>query len=115
MSGCSPWRSNLGTEMSGHSKWATTKRRKGAQDEKRSKLWAKLLRAIEVSAREGGPSVDGNMTLASAVQKAKDYSVPNDNIERAIKRGAGESGGARYDEITYEAYGPGGVAFYIEA
>jgi len=101
--------------MSGHSKWATTKRRKGAQDEKRSKLWAKLLRAIEVAAREGGPSVEGNMTLASAVQKAKDYSVPNDNIDRAIKRGAGESGGARYDEITYEGYGPGGVAFYIEA
>jgi YebC/PmpR family DNA-binding regulatory protein len=100
--------------MSGHSKWATTKRRKGAQDEKRSKLWAKLLRAVEVAAREGGPNVEGNMTLASAVQKAKDYSVPNDNIDRAIKRGGGDSGGARYDEITYEGYGPGGVAFYVE-
>jgi YebC/PmpR family DNA-binding regulatory protein len=100
--------------MSGHSKWATTKRRKGAQDEKRSKLWAKLLRAIEVSAREGGPNVEANMTLASAVQKARDYSVPNDNIDRAIKRGAGETGGARYDEITYEGFGPGGVAFYVE-
>lgn len=101
--------------MSGHSKWATTKRRKGAQDEKRSKLWAKLLRAIEVAAREGGANVEGNMTLASAVAKARDYSVPVDNIDRAIKRGAGETGGARYDEITYEGYGPGGVAFYVEA
>jgi YebC/PmpR family DNA-binding regulatory protein len=100
--------------MSGHSKWATTKRRKGAQDEKRSKLWAKLLRAVEVAAREGGPNVEGNMTLASAVQKARDYSVPVDNIDRAVKRGAGETGGARYDEITYEGYGPGGVAFFVE-
>jgi YebC/PmpR family DNA-binding regulatory protein len=101
--------------MSGHSKWAQIKRKKSATDEKRGRMFSKLLRAIEVAAREGGPNVEGNMTLASAVQKAKDYSVPNDNIERAIKRGAGETGGARYDEITYEGYGPGGVAFYVEA
>ena len=101
--------------MSGHSKWSTIKRKKGAQDEKRGKLYAKLLRQIEVAAREGGPNVEGNMTLASAVQKAKDNSVPVDNIDRAIKRGAGEMGGARYEEITYEGYGPGGVAILVEA
>jgi YebC/PmpR family DNA-binding regulatory protein len=78
-------------------------------------MFAKLLRAIEVAVREGGPSVDGNMTLASAVQKARDYSVPVDNIERAIKRGAGETGGARYEEVVYEGYGPGGVAILLEA
>jgi YebC/PmpR family DNA-binding regulatory protein len=101
--------------MSGHSKWATIKRRKGAQDEKRSKMFAKLLRAIEVAAREGGGNVEGNMTLASAVQKARDYSVPVDNIDRAVKRGAGEAGGARYEEVVYEGYGPGGVAVLVEA
>jgi YebC/PmpR family DNA-binding regulatory protein len=101
--------------MSGHSKWSTIKRRKGAQDEKRGKLFAKLLRAIEVAAREGGPSVEGNMTLASAVEKARDASVPTDNIERAIKRGAGETGGARYEEVIYEGYAPGGVAVMVEA
>src|SRR5919197_3886434 len=101
--------------MSGHSKWSTIKRRKGAQDERRGRLFAKLLRAIEVAAREGGPSVEGNMTLASAVEKARDASVPTDNIERAIKRGAGETGGARYEEVTYEGYGPGGVAILVEA
>jgi len=101
--------------MSGHSKWATIKRRKGAQDEKRSKMYAKLLRAIEVAAREGGGNVEGNMTLASAVQKARDYSVPVDNIDRAIKRGAGEAGGARYEEVVYEGYGPAGVAVLVEA
>jgi YebC/PmpR family DNA-binding regulatory protein len=101
--------------MSGHSKWSTIKRKKGAQDEKRGKLYAKLLRQIEVAAREGGPNVDGNMTLASAVQKAKDNSVPVDNIDRAIKRGGGDTGGARYEEITYEGYGPGGVAILVEA
>ena len=101
--------------MSGHSKWATIKRKKGAQDAKRSNLFAKLLRAVEVAAREGGGNVDGNMTLASAVEKAKAASVPNDNIERAIKRGTGElAGGARYDEVTYEGYAPGGVAMFVE-
>jgi YebC/PmpR family DNA-binding regulatory protein len=100
--------------MSGHSKWSSIKRKKGAQDEKRGRMFAKLLRAIEVAAREGGPNVDGNMSLASAVQKARDYSVPVDNIERAIKRGAGETGGARYEEAVYEGYGPGGVAVMVE-
>ena len=102
--------------MSGHSKWSTIKRKKGAQDAKRSQLFAKLLRAVEVAAREGGPSVEGNMTLASAVDKARESSVPWDNIERAIKRGSGaEAGSARYDEALYEGYGPGGVAILVEA
>jgi len=102
--------------MSGHSKWSTIKRKKGAQDAKRSQLFAKLLRAVEVAAREGGPSVEGNMTLASAVDKARESSVPWDNIERAIKRGSGaEAGAARYDEALYEGYGPGGVAILVEA
>ncbi|MBI3649308.1 MAG: YebC/PmpR family DNA-binding transcriptional regulator [Actinobacteria bacterium] len=102
--------------MSGHSKWATIKRKKEATDSKRSNMYAKLLRAVEVAAREGGGSIDGNMTLASAVEKAKSFSVPNDNIERAIKRGTGEdAGGARYEEVVYEGYGPGGVAMLVEA
>jgi YebC/PmpR family DNA-binding regulatory protein len=101
--------------MSGHSKWSTIKRRKGAQDERRGRLFAKLLRAIEVAAREGGPNVEGNMTLASAVDKARDASVPHDNIARAIKRGAGQTGGARFEEVTYEGYGPGGVAIMVNA
>ena len=101
--------------MSGHSKWATIKRKKGANDAKRSNMYAKLLRAVEVAAREGGGSIEGNMTLASAVDKAKSFSVPNDNIERAIKRGSGEeAGGARYEEVVYEGYAPGGVAMYVE-
>ncbi|HEV8563404.1 MAG TPA: YebC/PmpR family DNA-binding transcriptional regulator [Actinomycetota bacterium] len=101
--------------MSGHSKWATIKRKKEATDTKRSNMYAKLLRAVEVAAREGGGSIEGNMTLASAVEKAKSFSVPNDNIERAIKRGTGDdSGGARYEEVTYEGYGPGGVAMLVE-
>jgi YebC/PmpR family DNA-binding regulatory protein len=101
--------------VSGHSKWASIKRKKAATDDKRGRMFAKLLRAVEVAAREGGPNVEGNMALASAVQKARDYSVPVDNIERAIKRGAGESGGARYEEVVYEGYGPGGVAILVEA
>jgi YebC/PmpR family DNA-binding regulatory protein len=102
--------------MSGHSKWATIKRKKEATDAKRSNMYAKLLRAVEVAAREGGGSVEGNMTLASAVEKAKSFSVPNDNIDRAIKRGTGElSDGARYEELSYEGYGPGGVALLVEA
>ena len=101
--------------MSGHSKWATIKRKKGANDAKRSNMYAKLLRAVEVAAREGGGNIEGNMTLASAVDKAKSFSVPNDNIDRAIKRGSGEDdGGARYEEVTYEGYGAGGVALYVE-
>jgi YebC/PmpR family DNA-binding regulatory protein len=101
--------------MSGHSKWSQIKRKKTAQDEKRGQMFGKLLRAVEVAAREGGPNIEGNMTLASAVQKARDYSVPTDNIERAIKRGAGESGGARFEEVSYEGYGPGGVAIMVQA
>jgi YebC/PmpR family DNA-binding regulatory protein len=102
--------------MSGHSKWATIKRRKGAADAKRSNEFAKLLRFVEVAAREGGSGdPKANMTLASAIDKARAASVPNDNIDRAIKRGTGElEGGARYEEVTYEGYGPGGVALYVE-
>jgi len=101
--------------MSGHSKWATFRRKKEATDTKRSNMYAKLLRAVEVAAREGGGSIDGNMTLASAVEKARSFSVPGDNIERAIKRGTGElSDGARYEEVIYEGYAPGGVALLLE-
>jgi len=102
--------------VSGHSKWATIKRKKGAADAKRSNQFAKLLRAVEVAAREGGSGdVKANMTLASAVDKARSSSVPVDNIERAIKRGSGDlEGGARYEEVTYEGYGPGGVALFVE-
>ncbi len=103
--------------MSGHSKWATIKRKKAANDARRSNQYAKLLRAVEVAAREGGSGdVTANMTLASAVEKAKAFSVPTDNIDRAIKRGTGEdSSGARYEEITYEGYAPGGIALIVEA
>ncbi len=102
--------------MSGHSKWATIKRKKGAADAKRSNVFAKLLRAVEVAAREGGSGdVKANMTLASAVEKARSFSVPVENIERAIKRGTGaEAGGARYEEVAYEGYGAGGVALFVE-
>jgi YebC/PmpR family DNA-binding regulatory protein len=101
--------------VSGHSKWSTIKRKKEATDKRRSATFARLLRAVEVAAREGGGNVDANMTLASAVQKARESSVPNDNIDRAIKRGTGELEGARYEEITYEGYAPGGVAVLVEA
>ncbi len=100
--------------MSGHSKWATIKRKKGANDAKRGKLFAKLVKAVEVAARQGGPNPAGNATLAQAIAKAKASSVPNDNIERAIQRGAGDLDGADYEEIWYEGYGPGGVAFYCQ-
>jgi YebC/PmpR family DNA-binding regulatory protein len=99
--------------MSGHSKWSTIKRKKGAADAQRSKVWGKLLRAVEVAARDGGGSVDANPTLASAVQKAKESSVPNDNIDRAMKRGTGELEGEAYEEFSYEGYGPGGVAILV--
>ncbi|HEX2057497.1 MAG TPA: YebC/PmpR family DNA-binding transcriptional regulator [Actinomycetota bacterium] len=99
--------------MSGHSKWSTIKRKKGAADAQRSKVWAKLLRFVEVAAREGGGNVDANPTLATAVQKAKASSVPNDNITRAIKRGTGELEGESYEEVSYEGYGPGGVAVLV--
>jgi len=102
--------------MSGHSKWATIKRKKGAADAKRSNEFAKLLRFVEVAAREGGSGdPKANMTLASAIDKARAASVPSDNIDRAVKRGTGElDGGARYEEVTYEGYGQGGVALYVE-
>ncbi|HYU56487.1 MAG TPA: YebC/PmpR family DNA-binding transcriptional regulator [Actinomycetota bacterium] len=100
--------------MSGHSKWSQIKRKKGVADQQRGKLFAKLLRYVEVAAREGGGSVEGNATLAAAVQKARDASVPVDTIERAIKRGTGELEGARYEEATYEGFAPGGVALLIE-
>ena len=102
--------------MSGHSKWSSIKHKKGAADTKRGKLFSKLSRAIIVAAREGGPDPDGNATLATAIQKARDNSMPKDNIERAIARGAGTaSDGDAYEHITYEGYGPNGVALFVEA
>jgi YebC/PmpR family DNA-binding regulatory protein len=101
--------------MSGHSKWATTKHKKAVIDARRGKMFAKLIKNIEVAARMGGGDPAGNPTLYDAIQKAKKSSVPNDNIDRAVKRGSGaEAGGAAYDTIMYEGYGPNGVAFLIE-
>ncbi len=96
--------------MSGHSKWATIKRKKGAADAKRGQLFSKLSRAIIVAAKEGGGDPESNATLANAIQKARDASMPKDNIERAIQRGAGGADGEAYEAILYEGYGPGGVA-----
>ena len=101
--------------MSGHSKWATTKHKKAVVDAKRGKLFAKLIKNVEVAARTGGGDPAGNPTLYDAIQKAKKSSVPNDNIDRAVKRGSGaEAGGAEYSTIMYEGYGPSGVAVLIE-
>lgn len=100
--------------MSGHSKWATTKHRKGAKDAARAKVFAKLIRQVEVAAREGGGDVDLNASLRTMFQKARDASVPMDTIERAIKRGTGELEGVRYEAISYEGYGPGGVGILVE-
>jgi YebC/PmpR family DNA-binding regulatory protein len=101
--------------MSGHSKWATTKHKKAVVDAKRGKLFAKLIKNVEVAARTGGGDPAGNPTLFDAIQKAKKSSVPNDNIDRAVRRGAGlEAGGAQYETITYEGYGPGGVAVLVQ-
>jgi YebC/PmpR family DNA-binding regulatory protein len=101
--------------MSGHSKWATTKHKKAVIDARRGKMFAKLIKNIEVAARMGGGDPAGNPTLYDAIQKAKKSSVPNDNIDRAVKRGSGaEAGGADYSTIMYEGYGPNGVAFLIE-
>ncbi|HXQ19231.1 MAG TPA: YebC/PmpR family DNA-binding transcriptional regulator [Acidimicrobiales bacterium] len=100
--------------MSGHSKWATTKYRKGAQDKARAKLFAKLIRQVEVAAREGGGDVNANASLRTMFQKARDASVPIDTIERAIKRGTGELEGVRYEAVSYEGYAPGGVAVIVE-
>lgn len=96
--------------MSGHSKWATIKRKKGAADAKRGQLFSKLSRAIIVAAKEGGPDPAANATLANAIQKARDQSMPKDNIERAIQRGAGGGDGEAYEAVLYEGYGPAGVA-----
>jgi YebC/PmpR family DNA-binding regulatory protein len=100
--------------MSGHSKWATTKHRKGAVDKARGKLFAKLIRQVEVAAREGGGDVNANATLRAMFAKARDASVPLDTIERAIKRGTGELEGVRYEPVAYEGYAPSGVAMIVE-
>jgi YebC/PmpR family DNA-binding regulatory protein len=100
--------------MSGHSKWATIKHQKGAKDKARGKLFAKIIRQVEVAAREGGGDPDANPTLRTMFQKARDASVPMDTIERAIKRGTGELEGVTYESITYEGYAPGGVAVLVE-
>ena len=101
--------------MSGHSKWATIKHKKGAADKARGKLFAKLLRQVEVAAREGGGDPDANPTLRTMFQKARDASVPMDTIERAVKRGTGELEGVSYEPVSYEGYAPCGVAVYVEA
>ena len=100
--------------MSGHSKWATIKHKKGAADKKRAKIFAKLIKQVEVAARQGGGDLDGNPALRTMYQKARDASVPLDTIERAVKRGTGELEGVNYEPITYEGYAPAGVALYID-
>jgi YebC/PmpR family DNA-binding regulatory protein len=101
--------------MSGHSKWATTKHKKAVVDARRGKLFAKLIKNVEVAARTGGGDPAGNPTLYDAIQKAKKNSVPNENIDRAVRRGAGlEAGGATYETVTYEGYAPGGVAVLVQ-
>jgi YebC/PmpR family DNA-binding regulatory protein len=100
--------------MSGHSKWATIKRKKAANDARRGKLFAKLIRAVEVAARQGGGDPEGNATLAAAITKARASAVPLDNIERAIQRATGSGAGADFEEAWYEGYGPGGVALYLQ-
>jgi YebC/PmpR family DNA-binding regulatory protein len=102
--------------VSGHSKWHQIRRKKGAVDARRGREFSKLTRAIIVAAREGGPDPAGNLALQNAIEKAREASMPKDNIERAIARGAGGAGdGAAYEHITYEGYGPGGVAIFVEA
>jgi YebC/PmpR family DNA-binding regulatory protein len=102
--------------MSGHSKWSSIKHKKGAADAKRGKLFSKLSRAIIVAAREGGPDPTGNLALANAIEKARSYSMPKENIERAIARGAGTDADAQaYETVVYEGYGPNGVALIVEA
>lgn len=102
--------------MSGHSKWSSIKHKKGAADAKRGQLFSKLSRAIIVAAKEGGPDPDGNLSLQNAIEKAREASMPKDNIERAIARGAGTgTDGEAYEHVTYEGYGPGGVAVLVEA
>tara|TARA_B100000678_G_scaffold86493_1_gene71989 strand:+ start:1269 stop:2018 length:750 start_codon:yes stop_codon:yes gene_type:complete len=100
--------------VSGHSKWATIKHKKGAADAKRGKLFAKLIKQVEAAARQGGGDQDANPTLRTMFQKARDASVPLDTIERAVKRGVGELDGVVYESVTYEGYAPHGVALYVE-
>lgn len=100
--------------MAGHSKWANIQHRKGAQDKKRAKIFTKLIREITVAAKMGGGDIDSNPRLRLAIDKAKSQSMPKDNIERAVKRGAGELDGAEYQEIRYEGYGPGGTAVMVD-
>lgn len=101
--------------MSGHSKWSTIKHKKGAADAKRGKVFTRIIKEMTVAARLGGGDIEGNPRLRAAVAEAKASNMPKDNIERAIKRGTGELEGATYEEITYEGYGPGGVAIIVEA
>src|SRR5204862_1911728 len=101
--------------MSGHSHWATIKHKKGAIDAKRGKLFSKLSRAIIIAARHGGGDPEMNLKLRYAIDKARSVSMPKDNIERAVKRGTGEAEGVVFEEVTYEGYGPGGVAMLVEA
>lgn len=101
--------------MSGHSKWANIKHRKAAQDAKRAKIWTKLLKEISIAAREGGGDENANPRLRTALLKARASNIPNDTILRAVKKGTGELEGVHYEEITYEGYGPGGVALLLEA
>jgi len=102
--------------MSGHSKWASIKRKKGATDAKRGQLFSKLVRAIIVAARDGGPDPAGNLALQNAIEKAREAAMPKDNIERAIAKGSGTGAdAAAYETVTYEGYGPGGVALFVEA
>src|ERR671926_1069587 len=100
--------------MSGHSKWATTKHQKAAKDKVRGKLFAKLIRQVEVAAREGGGDISANATLRTMYDKAREASVPLDTIDRAIKRGTGELEGVTYESVSYEGYAPNGVAVYVE-
>ena len=101
--------------MSGHSKWSTIKHKKAATDKKRGQQFSKLARAIMVAAKEGGGDPDSNAALANAVAKAKSYSLPRENIERAIQKGAGGGEGENFETVTYEGFGPGGAAFVVEA
>ena len=100
--------------MSGHSKWHSIKHKKMAEDAKRGKIFTKLIREIMVATKMGGPNPETNPKLRMAIEKAKSYNMPNENIQRAIKKGAGEEGGVNYEHFTYEGYGPGGVAIYVE-
>jgi len=101
--------------MAGHSKWKQIKRKKAVTDSRRASAWTKLIREITVAAKAGGGDISGNARLRKAVDDARAANMPNDNIERAIKKGTGELGGASYEEVTYEGYGPGGTAIIIEA